>query len=41
MAGFEEHLTQLETVVERLERGRQPRAPLTVRPTIIGSAVRP
>ena len=27
--------------VERLERGRQPRAPLTVRPTIIGSAVRP
>lgn len=26
--------------VERLERGRQPRAPLTVRPTIIGSARR-
>jgi len=25
-------------VVERLEHGRQPRAPLTVRPTIIGSA---
>jgi ubiquinone/menaquinone biosynthesis C-methylase UbiE len=27
-------------IVERLERGRQPRAPITVRPTIIGSAVR-
>jgi ubiquinone/menaquinone biosynthesis C-methylase UbiE len=26
--------------VERLERGRQPRAPITVRPTIIGSALR-
>jgi ubiquinone/menaquinone biosynthesis C-methylase UbiE len=26
--------------IERLERGRQPRAPLTVRPTIIGSARR-
>jgi SAM-dependent methyltransferase len=30
-----------ELEVERLERGRQPRAPLTVRPTIIGSAIRP
>jgi SAM-dependent methyltransferase len=27
--------------LERLEHGRQPRAPLTVRPTIIGSARRP
>lgn|SRR5579884_417187 len=27
--------------IERLEHGRQPRAPLTVRPTIIGSARRP
>jgi SAM-dependent methyltransferase len=26
--------------VERMERGRQPRAPFTVRPTIIGSALR-
>ncbi len=29
-----------ELRVEQMERGRQPRAPLTVRPTIIGSAVR-
>jgi ubiquinone/menaquinone biosynthesis C-methylase UbiE len=27
-------------VVERIERGRQPRAPITVRPTIIGTAVK-
>jgi SAM-dependent methyltransferase len=29
-----------ELEVERLERGRQPRAPMTVRPTIIGSALK-
>lgn len=34
-------IEESELEVERLERGRQPRAPLTVRPTIIGSAIRP